>query len=188
MRLILAVDSVLLGFFTKTARAFARLTGRSNFFLAKTMVCVMTACFMIATANYWLPLLDFRPPLSLTILMALNAFLCIYDLHRCDKAEDMMLGEKRTAMFFPLYYSPSFRVLTAVVAFSWIFIELPSFVSPKGFLFAKIVFLFFLPSYTAFIYFAVIDPPSVGKSKIQEWAEGFANLFRKPVPIPVKSK
>ncbi len=188
MSLILAIDNALLSFFTKLARSFARLTGKSNFFLAKTMVCVLTAGFMIGTASYWLPLLDFRLPLSIVMIMALNAFICIYDLHQCDKAEDMMLNEKRTRVFNPLYYSPSLRVFVAVTTFLYIFIALPSLVSSKGFLFAKIVLVFFPPSYAAFIYFAVINPPSIGKSRIREWAEGFSNLFCKPIPVPVKSK
>lgn len=188
MLLILAVDNALLSFFTKLARSFARLTGRSNFFLAKYMICIMIASAMVETMNYWIPLLGRKiTPLEVAF-RGLFALLCLIDLNQCDKAEGAAFQERRVRVFSPILYMPCFRIYITLSSFLTIPIAVHYFTSAEGMFLAKIISRSWGFAFVAYVYLITIDPPSVGKSKIQEWAEGFTNFFRKPVPIPVKSK
>lgn len=187
MRLILTVDSALLSFFNKIVRAFARLTGRSNFFLAKIMMCISTSGAMIATANYWFPLLPIRSSLLFMIIMALVALLAINNMVECDKAEDITLQDEQTKPMPPIYYTPRIRMIYVILSIPWLFFVIPyCFNHEKGFWWAKMIFACYTLALTAYYYFIVLDPPQVGTSKIREWAEGFANSFRKLAPVSVK--
>lgn len=189
MQLVLTIDGVLLSFFNKIARVFARLTGRSNFFLAKISVCILTSGAMIATANYWFPLLHLRSSPLYMVTMALVALLAINDMVKCDEAESITLRNEQTKPMPPIYYTPTIRMIYIILSVPWLLFVTPAmFQSREGFWWAKTIFACYTLALAAHYYFAALDPPSVGKSKIREWAEGFTNLSRKPVPIPVKSK
>lgn len=189
MSLLLAIDGIFLSFFNKIAHSFARFTGRSNFFLAKISVCISTSGAMIATANYWFPLLSIRSTLLFMIIMASVALLAINDMVMCDKAEGATLQDEQTKPMLPVYYTPTIRMTYVILSIPWLFTMVPyCFDHERGFRWAKIIFTCYTLALAAHYYFAALDPPQIGKSKIREWAERFANLFHKPVPVPVKTK
>lgn len=188
MRFILAIDGTFLKFFNKIARAFARLTGKSNFFLAKTMMWVVIISAMTTTINYWLPILARKTNPFVVAVYGGAALLFLADLYRCDQAETATMNDKQTRIFSPVIYSPIFRFTTVFLSVITAPAAILDIVSSAGIMLAKILDNSYMPAFTAFLYFASLDPPQMGKSKVREWAEGFANLFRKPEPVPVKSK
>lgn len=187
MRIILAIDGALLKFFGKIARAFARLTGRSNFFLAKCMMIIVVVGFIIATLNYWFPILGRKTNPITAGVMAFGVFTSFsYYFPLCDRAEETTsYGVK---MFNPLLYSPFFRIAIVFGGVIDISIYVSSVIFANEFLLAKLIDGVMGPAYAAFLYFVALDPPRVDKSKIREWAEGFASIFYKPAAVTVKKK
>jgi len=175
MESIKRVDGFFLSFFTKISHKFYRLTGYSNFFLAKLAVCVMVASVMVVIFNYWFPgILSYQSlPIQVVVCSFVSMF-CLFDMVRCDKAEKSAFSDERVKMFNPLYYSPVNRLL-------WIFLALlmglaaPFVIADNnGYLVFKALDLAFAPALAAFKYFISVDPPSPGKSKIREWCESFS--------------
>lgn len=188
MGLIIKIDAVFLAFFNRIARAFARLTGKSNFFLAKIAVWLVIISAMTTALNYWLPILARKTNPFIAALYGYAALLFLTDIYRCDRAEDAATNDERTRIFSPAIYSPIFRALIVIMGV----ITAPSAIfdiaSSAGIMLAKILDNSYMPAFAAFIYFASLDPPQMGKSKVREWVEGFANSFRQLVPISVKRK
>lgn len=188
MALIVKVDAIFLAFFNRVAWGFARLTGKSNFFLAKTMVWIVIISAMTTALNYWLPILARKTNPFIAALYGSAALLFLADLYRCDQAEAATMNDKRTRIFSPAIYSPVFRFLLVFVNIITVPAAIFDIMSSAGIMPAKILDYSYMPAFTAFLYFAALDPPQVGKSKIREWAEGFANSFRKLAPVSVKRK
>lgn len=188
MDLIVVVDSFFLSFFTKISHKFCRLTGRTNFFLAKLMVCVTLACTMIMVLGYWLPLFPTKLPVIFVVLAGLLNIKCLIEMNLCDKAENAALNDERVRIFNPLNYVPILRILWvyATIVISWMLIYAFT-INSKGIFIAEAVLVSYAPSITAFKYLVSVDPPTPGKSKIREWAESFSAGFRKLVPIKAKN-
>ncbi|HEY4495354.1 MAG TPA: hypothetical protein VJC01_02815 [Candidatus Paceibacterota bacterium] len=182
MEYIKWVDSIFLLFFTKISHKFYRLTGYSNFFLAKLAVCVMVASVMVVIFNYWFPgILHYQSSPIQVVLCSLISMFCLFDMIKCDKAEKSAFNDERVRMFSPLYYSPVNRLLWIFLASLTILAVPFTIASNKGYLIFKTLELAFAPALTAFKYLISVDPPSLGKSKIREWIESFSAGFRKLV-------
>lgn len=188
MGLIAGIDAVLLAFFNKIAHGFARLTGKSNFFLAKTMVWIVIISAMTTALNYWLPILARKTNPFVAALYGGAALFFLTDLYNCDRAETATMNDKRTRVFSPVIYSPNFRLWAVLISIITAPTAIFDFVTSAGIMPAKILDNICAPAFAAFLYFAALDPPQMGKSKVREWAEGFANSFRKLAPVSVKRK
>ena len=188
MEWVKRVDGFFLSFFTNISHKFYRLTGYSNFFLAKLAVCVMVASVMVVIFNYWFPgILSYQSSLIQVAICGLISMFCLFDMVRCDKAEKSTFNNERVRMFHPLYYSPVNRLLWIFLA-SLMILAVPFIIANnKGYLVFKALDLAFAPAFAAFKYFISVDPPSSGKSKIREWCESFSAGFRKLAPMKVNS-
>ena len=188
MESIKRVDGFFLSFFTKISHKFYRLTGYSNFFLAKLAVCVMVASVMVVIFNYWFPgILHYQSSPIQVVLCSLISMFCLFDMIKCDKAEKSAFNDERVRMFSPLYYSPVNRLLWIFLA-SLMILAVPFIIANnKGYLVFKALDLAFAPAFATFKYFISVDPPSSGKSKIREWCESFSAGFRKLAPMKVNS-
>ena len=186
MRLIITVDNFLLSFFTKISHRFYRLMGRTNFFLAKFMVCIMTALLMIAMISFWFPLF-FKPSVTVVIISGLNLIFCLVDLNRCDEAESKTLSNEHINIFGPYLSSSIVRVISlALLLYGVILILFPLYVYGKNDVFDAIMTVYVL-AWISFLYFIAVDPPAPGKSKIRESSDSFSAGFRKLVPIKAKN-
>lgn len=188
MKPIVAIDNLALSFFTKISHKFYRLTGRTNFFLAKLAICVIAASVMTVVFSYWFPsILGFQPSLFYVVISGIVSILCLFVMIICDKAEKSAFNDKRVRLFSPLDYSPLNRVLWIFFALILLFMELPMlFNSEKGYFIFKALYSAFPWAVVAFKYLISVDPPSPGKSKIREWIEAFSAGFQKRAPIKVK--
>lgn len=188
MNLVIAVDNCILSFFTKISHKFYSLTGLTNFFLAKLSVCILTLSSMTVILGFWFPVLTFKP---IPIVVVLNAIVCtvvLLDMYLCDKADKNIFSGNRVNFFGPISISPVFRFLWLVMVtinIPWLINYI--FFERKGILIFNILSRLFALAGTSFFYFIAVDPPSPGKSKVQEWIESFSASFRKLVPIKVSN-
>lgn len=190
MEKIIAIDNLILSFFTKISHKFYRLTGRTNFFLAKLAICVLVASTMTVIFSYWFPaILGFQPQSLLVALSGIVSVACLVNMVLCDKAEKSAFSDQRVRIFNPWYYSPLDRVIhvfMALICFFLIILYL-NIDSGKGYFIFKALYSAFLPADVAFKYFISIDPPTPGKSKIREWVEAFSAGFQKLAQINVRN-
>lgn len=177
MNFIKAIDAKILSFFTKISHKFQRLTGRTNFFLAKICLCVLALSVMVMVANYWFPLLG-RDGNIFSLIVSVVFIFIARRMYYCDKAEDEVLTEEKTN-FFAEDNNLMGRILLLFLSILDLFGFLMAINMPRGILIFKVLDCLYFPVYSAFMYFIVVMPLPPGKSKIQEWAENISAYFKK---------
>ena len=184
MEFVTSVDNYFISLFTKLSDWFMRLTGRTNFFLAKIMVCVMIASCMVSVINFWFPLLSFPTTILGMVFNGTISLTLLTLLTPCDEAEKNVFSHKRMLFFI---HTPILRFVSLMFTFNVVpllfFIVI---VTSKGIIDNAINNAYMVSS-TAFLYLTSIHPPTPGKSKIREWAESFAAGFKKLVPIKIQN-
>lgn len=187
MGLVVVVDNLVLSFFTKISHKFYRLTGLTNFFLAKLSVCIMTVSLMSNILGFWFPILYYKPSPIIVVMCALLCFTSLLNMYLCDKANDAIFNNNRVNFFGLLNYSPTWRFLWLVLVITSMPIFIDNiFFEHKGVLIFNILNQIFGLAAVSFYYFISVDPPAPGKSKIQEWIKAFSVGFQKLVPIRAK--
>lgn len=181
------LDNYILSLFTKFCHWFQRLTGKTNFWLAKFTVFLMFFRDGIYLYNYWFPVLKQKTSLFDAVFVGLIAPLwSMWALWNCDQGEANKYSETKTKSRLSLIYSQKFRKFYLVFNFFILLTEGISVFAKEGTLSFKLVYVILGNAVTAFIYLVVVDPLPPGKSKIQEWIEGFNAGFKKLVPISNK--
>ena len=101
LQMLEKIDATILSFFTKISHAFQRLTGRTNFFLAKCSIIMAGTSLIVHTVGYWIPI-TYRDP-SLLSLFLIGPLLVVFgwDMRNCDRADDRHLSSERTKFPFP---------------------------------------------------------------------------------------
>ena len=183
-----AVDGRFMLFFKKITYWFAWLTGKNNFFLAKAMFGVVMVDTMIEVGNYWVPVLARKTTPADILIDGILMFFTFRMYNSCDSEEKRISSAERVKSPFALAYNlPIFRPCVAIYTLLSLSSALSlTFRSSDGIMFFKIMYNTMNPALVAFLYFVVLDPPQVGKSKVREWQEGFSAAFRKLSPIPAK--
>jgi hypothetical protein len=178
-------DSLILKLFTNISHKFQRLTGKTNFFLAKIATVIVGSAIFMDLINYWLHV--FEPPPSL-ISVIINGGMLVWMfllMSVCDIAEQNALSSERTKTDFgSLTREPWFRLLLAFNVFM-IMIMLPRFypVLTKTQFIAMLIRSLGYIAMVSFCYLINVDPLPPSKSKIKEWIESFAAGFAKRIPI-----
>lgn len=180
MEIVEKLDSAVLTFFTNISHRIQVVTGKTNFFLVKAALYIISIDIMISTLNYWFPLLE-RPTHPFMIIIN---FLCfcgfIFLMTECDKAEQSAQSDNPTK--FIIEFPPVVRL---VILFSLGSLTIPSdivtLMTPNGIFAFKFCRLLGTIAYIAFVYLVNVHPLPPGKSKIQEWMESFAAGFAKRV-------
>lgn len=187
MELLEAVDSKLLAFFSKISHRFQKLTGRTNFFLAKMAVCILALSSLTIIADYFLSLAGGLISVISAIMTLVSMIEVIFWMGGCDEAENRVYAEERSKYDFGEHIdSIWWRTGSAALSILWVGPTLLHLASPKGTLPFKILFGLYAPAITIFSYFIVVDPLPPGKSKIREWVEAFSAWFR--LLVPARSK
>ncbi|KKU50900.1 MAG: hypothetical protein A3H69_01135 [Candidatus Sungbacteria bacterium RIFCSPLOWO2_02_FULL_47_9] len=178
------LDEKILALVTRMCHKFQRLTGRTNFFLAKLALLFVWMSIAVSTANFWLPLLHRKTDLFSLFLYVIISIGLLVDIKNCDKAEGQVLEKSKAKVNFDsLSSSWMWRVLWLAITL-WDIVYLPSSISdPKGFLLFKCIYFLFCPGFTTFYYFINVEPLPPAKSTVREWIEAFATSMRKLVPI-----
>lgn len=96
---IIRLDDALLLFFTKISHRFQRLTGRTNFFLAKLCLYACIIGLLINIASYWVPLIVFKINLLEFIIAVLFVIFLIFQIDFCDKSEETVFSGKKVKIF-----------------------------------------------------------------------------------------
>ena len=113
MDLIVRLDKIILSFFTKLAHSFQRLTGRTNYFLAKVFLFVLMTCVVIDVANYWFLFLGkYRTSILSLIFSSLLVWYFMDTIYNCDKADEGLFSESnsRSKIDFDFFESPYTRM------------------------------------------------------------------------------
>ncbi len=179
------IDAKILALVTRLSHAFQRLTGRTNFFLAKIALFAIWTSITVQIANYWLPLLNIKTDLIFVLILAFIAYTLFRDLARCDTAEEQVLEENKTKINF-FYTSGSWVWRIFWIAFTCfdLIVWMPNAIrEPKGFLIFKVIYFLYTPGFAAFYYLIEVNPLPPAKSTIRVWVESFANGLRKLVPV-----
>ncbi len=110
MDIITLVDTWLLTKFTKVSHAFQKLTGKTNFFLARWAILICAGGITLDVANYFHQFLFFP---TFSVMMVLGIFVIVFLLMKAlvyEKEEERVYsGEKTKRIEF--YALPGWRVV-----------------------------------------------------------------------------
>lgn len=180
MHPIRAIDGWILGQCTKFAHWFQRLTGRTNFFLAKNCraLCFMAVALQIT--NHFGKLYKGDETVMVVLFGPLILLQIMWEGWQCDKAEDHVLSGHQTL--------PAYARSMGTIAEWRIFIILWAlsvfFLLHSDGRFAVLQYIdnhAFPLGASGFYYFAAVTPLPPGKSKVREWIESFGHRL-----VPVK--
>lgn len=201
MKYAYALDAAILAWFTGISHQFQRLTGRTNFFLAKLCLCGASTSILVFVLNYWMPLLSVPSDLLFAIVMGIFLLYFLVRMRHADQMEerssrinehirlpeDWMLRNEFVP--FPAYlteiHQKNALARLGHLAFCTFFFILSLYidlVAPGGLLFFKLLKNIYFPCMVASDYFMAVFPLPPGKSKIREWAESFAAGLKKLMP------
>lgn len=188
MRFVNAIDGFVLKHITKFSHWFQRLTGKTCYFLAKTMFLMVVSVFIISACNYWIRVLYFKS-LFLDVVVAP---ICIWfwkdHIYMMDKSDEHLFGGNRTKLLNVWMIMPLARTIGLIISPLSFFGLRNAYFAEKGFWLFNINYELVVIYMTLGAYFASVDPLSPGVSKVREWIESFNAGFRKLQPLrpPVK--
>lgn len=174
------LDKALLRVFTRISHSFQRLTGKTNFFLAKLAAMFAICVALMQVINYWVPI--FGKPHGLFFHL-IFVMLMIHYTVQCDQAEDSILSGGRVLPGW-VFETRVFgrRRFWLVLALIEVFLIMPLPIGED-----RSVFLVYLTRSIAcnlavFHYLISVDPLPPGTSKLQEWAKNIRASFQKVSP------
>jgi hypothetical protein len=181
------LDERVLRLCTQFAHWFQRLTGRTNYFLAKIGVTMAAVSLLILIANYYfkfLPVFILSPSwLLLGIVMITSLLHDAYCLDKSEKAAQLSTERVRDPLM--LSSSPAMRLLCLFpsilcTTMSWIlFIRHPIW---EVFMMVAVI-MGLINGATIFLYFTAVDPLPPGTSKVRQWIAGIASALRPRTPV-----
>ncbi|HEY4490051.1 MAG TPA: hypothetical protein VJC12_02240 [Candidatus Paceibacterota bacterium] len=187
MTFIEKIDSVVLKLFTKIAHAFQRLTGKTNYFLAKIGTTMVALNVGLDAVNYFYRIFPGRKTsgfmFTVSVVVLIGLFL---DTMKLDNAERQHKdSEVKVAIKFIFPNSPVWRVFLLMFAYlsTVVLISIIRHGFDQSLLHTSVAPLF---SYGLlfFCYFRVVEPLHPQKGKIKEWLEKFS---LSPKPATAKS-
>lgn len=181
------VDDEILSFFTKISHKFQRLTGRTNFFLAKCCISVFGIGLLLHIANYWFHFLNHKTKWTDFIFLILVPFLLL-DTKALDEVEEKKFSSEaaQKPFLYTCWHGYLLRLFALAIAFlmlGLIILTVIDMVPIKSKLFEIIDTVSGWPAIACYNYFSIVVPLPPGKSKIREWIENFANIFQEPVAV-----
>ena len=186
------LDAWILALCTKFAHAFQRLTGESNYFLAKIGLMISSLHMVIEIINFFYPvLLAEKTSLSgflFELVLLVSVFSVAYDLDNTDESQQLS-SERVIDPSLPSIFDKYGWAVRLFFAFFFVFDVVNVFFQVKhshwGIL--EIVhFVAFSFGITAFQYFVVVEPLRPGKSKIKQWIEKLSFSSREMASVGTK--
>ena len=183
------IDSAILAVCAKFSHRLQRMTGLTNYFVAKIGVACSAFNIIVATMNHFYQLLSYTT--SAAILWIFGIVLCtlVRDSFNCSKAEEQLWSGRNAKPARLLQYisrGKFWRLLWIslfILDVDRLWHTLPR---ARYWLPEIVAQTFFSLGFALFYYFIAVDPLPPGKSKVREWLENFG-LFQKPVPVPTEN-
>lgn len=188
MKVFVRIDEVILSFFTKISHWWQRLTGLTNYWLAKCALMVVSISLLVRILNYWHPLLSHKTELGLLAIAGFLIIGCCICIMIIDEADTQAQNSDTQAMpvnvtmrgetFWRIWFV--FLTLTAIA-------QLPVDLLKTKSIILELVNGCLCPSMACFLYFAAVNPLPPAKSKVREWIESFRPTpALQPMRIPEK--
>ncbi|MEK7650196.1 MAG: hypothetical protein AAB367_04555 [Patescibacteria group bacterium] len=172
------IDTLVLAGATRVSHKFQRLTGRTNFFLAKLGFALGTLSLIIGLGNYWHQFLAFPTSFLILILFLPLTVLWFWMAKKCDSAEDSAFSSTARTKH-PLFDNQRMRTLTLVFALvDLAFMPTLIQISPTPIL--ECLHQDYGIALAIFHYFASVDPLPPGQNKVGAWLEAWRSSFAKP--------
>ena len=179
-----ALDKGIIRVFTRFCNWFQRLTGKSNFFLAKIVILLASVSCLIDGVNYFFHILPYEASGFLFVVNASLVGSGLYRAYFCDRAEEKLFrGEGirfaqlhtpqwfRLVLFFVAIFSiPSFSVVVTAQN------PVPVFLSNAW---PTEMFLFF--------YLTEVVPLPPGTSKVKQWIDSLRFATHKGEVVTVEN-
>lgn len=183
------IDDYLLSFFTKLSHKFQKLTGKTNYFLARICLIGILVSTVISCLNYWFPLLAEDAyqniPMAPVIMTPILLITVANQMYKCDEEDKNLLlrSDIKTRPFSEVSTFGSRMFFGILAIFDLLGFYKILFLDESGVLIFKLMHNFFTVYVFFYLYFVIINPLPPGKSKVQEWVESFSAGFRQLAPI-----
>lgn len=189
MSLARMLDNWMLGLCTKFAHWFQRLTGRTNYFIAKIGLIIATFTVTLDVMNYFHPVTSHKVSLPLTILGAIILLSIPFDAMALDKADEHSQLSKEKVGFRRLTNRSTF-----IIRFLWLYfstfdtIRAVATFKPTLMGFVETAYIVCMSyGFLIFYYFIAVEPLPPQKSKVRQWAEKFSFGLLSPAPAEAKN-
>lgn len=179
------IDAMLLRSTTKFSHWFQRLTGRSNYFIAKIGVFISAITTLIEISNYFSQFLWRKTGFMILVFCVVINIMTFIEANALDKADESL--ESETRVLHPLLtHSMWSRLLWVGISLNNTGIACQQLLIVKEFgpldAFVQVGLSY---GTLIFYYFCEVEPLRPSKSKIREWLEKFS--FTTPTPAEVES-
>ncbi len=194
------IDERILALFTKFSHWFQRLTGLTNFFLARIFLFLMVIETIVRILNYWFHLISRKTTITGVVVSSIMVLLSVLYLHYLHEADEQIYRDNPTkpliqhlfesgsagyALVFVRVISVFIIVLTLPAHVWFSFFEKPE----KNVVWALETYVNFgLTYFIAFVYFVLVDPLPPGKSKVRQWINDIQAGFQKRQPLPLEDR
>ena len=174
------LDEWILHKCTQFSHQFQRLTGKTNFFIAKVFLSVVGCSAMVVVVNYWVPLLEHKSTLFSCVLNVVIVLVEASRVKKCQENEDRLYdGLTLNKLVGGGFY---WRLI-------WVWLLIPDSITIL--FYSKSIFdilsNLFGPAMCGAVYFLAVTPLPPGTSKLGQMIERLRAGFRKQVPVPVSN-
>lgn len=184
MNIVEKMDGVILKFFTFISHKFQRLTGRTNFFLAKFGVALTFMCVLIHIFNYYKQVLSVKSSLFGVIVDFVFVFYLTKALvaleeedRRCQQSGEVKTKDR---FLLALFFTSSLgRLLWSTLGILDLLRFYYTEFGPQVVLSMEIVNNLYCISIAVTSYFIAVEPLPPGKSKVREFLDSFVSGFKK---------
>jgi len=176
MKYLLVLDEGVLALCTKFSHWLQRLTGRTNYFLAKIGVIMSFFSILTEIFNYFQPILRYPTSLFSVVIDCLVVTNCVARVWDCDKMEEAN-GTSDTQIK-SRWDNPTWRLIWLIFT-AWDLygtIGLINTHSHIPFLPLELVSQSFAIDLAVFYYFVAVHPLPPGKSKVRQWVESLSGV------------
>ena len=173
--MFLALDQFIIKKFTRYCHLFQKLTGRTNFFIAKIASLVVATAAMLRVLAHYIHFLPHTPSMIDVFLCTWITVILLRDAYLCDRAEEDLLNSEKAEPEVKLFnnigvnrVSPGWRLI-------WIFfmiLDISLFWSNIGKAPNPVLYCIqdlFSPGLFVFYYCLMVDPLPPGKSERHRW-------------------
>lgn len=194
------IDERILALFTKFSHWFQRLTGWTNFFLARMILFLVVIELIVRALNYWFHFLSRRTTIDDIVVGSIMLLFSVIYLHYLHQADEQIYCDNTVKPFIQQLFESgsagSALVFVRVISVFLIVLTLPILIGQsffekldKNVVWALEVYTRFgLAYFIAFLYFVLVDPLPPGKSKVREWVNDIQAGFQKRQPLPLEDR
>lgn len=186
------MDNKILSYIEKFCHKFQKLTGRTNFFIAKIVAYFMLASLLCNNINFYTKILVDDTPIFAFITNGILSLLIFFDLYQYDLAERDKFRQVKQYRIFIMGSDGTlgnrFMLLIRILYFVFAIIAFPRLIknlSISNYKFFEIISYLYEIEFILLSYLISITPLPPSKSQISEF---ISNIFHSKILIPQNSK